>query len=126
MAKLGNVNTTNICAAIELGCHAIGNVLNADDNHIPFFTSEVRPDVYLGWGLESDIPGRHLDALLNAEDATGVPADEDILENETNALFFSYTGPVALPLHRDKIDGPPCFISHPTCPDRASMGSAPW
>ena len=49
--------------------------------------------------------------FLNAEDATGVPADEDVLENETNALFFSYTGPVALPLHRDKIDGPLFHLS---------------
>ena len=88
MGKVGNINTTSIRDAIRLGCHTIGNVLNVDDNYFPFFGSVVRPDVHLGWGLESDIPGRHLDALLNAEDAAGVPVDEDVVEKEANALLL--------------------------------------
>jgi len=111
MAKVGNINTTSVRDAIRLGCRTIGNVLNADDNYFPFFGAVVRPDAYLEWGLESDIPGRHLDALLNAEDAAGVAADEDVVEKEAGALFFTYTGPVALPLHRDKIDGPLFHLS---------------
>ncbi len=121
MGKVENVNATNIRDAIRLGCHTIGNVLNADDNYIPFFGSRVCPDAYLEWGLESDIPGRHLDALLNAEDATGVPADEDVVEKEARALFFTYTGPVALPLHRDKIDGPLFHLS-PRMPRQSIHG----
>ena len=121
MGKVGNINTTSIRDAIRLGCHTIGNVLNADDNYFPFFGSVVRPDVRLGWGLESDIPGRHLDALLNAEDAAGVPVDEDVVEKEASALFFSYTGPVSLPLHRDKIDGPLFYLS-PHMPRQSMHG----
>ena len=70
--QLSNVNTTDITSAIRLGCRMMSNIFNADDNDIPFFSSEVRPDPQLrfsGVHSESHMPGRHLNALLNAEDA---------------------------------------------------------
>ena len=107
--KLSNVNTTDIQAAIELGCRTMANVFNADDNDIPFFGSEVLPNPRLSFSnvhSESHVPGRHLNALLNAEDAAGVSISEEAVEKHAAAAFFSYSGPVPLPMNRDRVDGP--------------------
>lgn len=108
MTKLTNLNTTDIAAAICLGCQTMQNVFNADDNDIPFFRSRVRPDAFLSFNWmhsESHVPGRHLNALLNAEDAAQVVLDEDAVEKHANAAFFSYSGAVPLPLNRQEIGG---------------------
>ncbi len=107
--KLSNVNTNDIRAAIELGCRTMSNVFNADDNDIPFFGSEVLPNPRLRFSnvhSESHVPGRHLNALLNAEDAAGVLISEEAVEKHAAAAFFSYSGPVPLPMNRDRVDGP--------------------
>ena len=104
--KLSNVNTTDIKAAIELGCRTMSNVFNADDNDIPFFGSEVLPNPRLSFSnvhSESHVPGRHLNALLNAEDAAGVSISEEAVEKHAAAAFFSYSGPVPLPMNRDRV-----------------------
>ena len=36
MYRLNDVNTTNIEDAIRLGCQAMGNAFNADDDDIPY------------------------------------------------------------------------------------------
>ncbi|MFN8442947.1 MAG: hypothetical protein U0175_19380 [Caldilineaceae bacterium] len=108
MTKLANVNTTDIAAAVRLGCQTMQNVFNADDNDIPFFRSRVRPDAFLSFNWmhsESHVPGRHLNALLNAEDALKVVLDEDAVEKHANAALFSYSGAVPLPLNRQEIGG---------------------
>lgn len=64
------------------------NVFNADDNHVPFFSSIVKPKAALSFSThhsESHVPGRHLNALLNAEDAAGVELDEEAVENHRRA-----------------------------------------
>ncbi len=107
--KVSNVNTTDIKAAIELGCRTMSNVFNADDNDIPFFGSEVLPNPRLSFSnvhSESHVPGRHLNALLNAENAAGVSISEEAVEKHAAAAFFSYSGPVPLPMNRDRVDGP--------------------
>lgn len=109
MPQLANVNTTDIRAAIELGCRCMGRVFNADDNNIPFFVSEVRPNPHLGFSgsfSEAHVPGRHLNALLNAEDVLGVAIPDEVIEKHAAAAFFSYSGPVTLPLNRERIGGP--------------------
>ncbi|MBT3602364.1 MAG: hypothetical protein HOE48_15645 [Candidatus Latescibacteria bacterium] len=109
MAKLENVNTTDIGAAIRLGCQTMCAVLNADDNHRPFFSSQVRPEAFLAFSAahsESHVPGRHLNALLNAEHVLNLDIDETAISHHTNATFFSYSGPIKLPFNRSKIDGP--------------------
>jgi hypothetical protein len=108
MRKLEHVNSTDIADAIRLGCRTMQNVFNADDNQVPFFGSTVRPNAALSFSAhhsESHVPGRHLNALLNAEDAVGVKLDEEAVENHRRAGFFSYSGPVPLPLNRQTIDG---------------------
>ena len=37
MARLQDVNTTDVRSAIELGCRTMSSIFNADDNDIPFF-----------------------------------------------------------------------------------------
>jgi len=109
MAKLSDVNTTHIRAAIELGCRTMCSVFNADDNDMPFFGSVVLPDARLSFSpgcTEAHVPGRHLNALLNAEDATGINIDEGCTQKHARAAFFSYEGPVPLPLNRNEIGGP--------------------
>ena len=116
MARLADVNTTDIASAIRLGCRTMQNVFNADDNDVPFFRSVVLPEAALGFSahhMEAHVPGRHLNALLNAEDAAGVSIDDGAVENHTRAAFLSYSGSVALPLNRQEIGGRPVrFVSH--------------
>ena len=116
MPKLNDVNTTDIPAAIRLGCQTMQNVFNADDNNIPFFGSRVRPEAKLSFSWahsEAHVPGRHLNALLNAEDALGITLDEDAVEKQLVAAFYAYTGALPLPLNRQTIDGPLVnFMTH--------------
>jgi hypothetical protein len=109
LGKLQNVNTTDIADAIRLGCRTMCSVFNADDNDVPFFGSSVLPEACLAFSSahsEAHVPGRHLNALLNAEDAVGVALSEECIQKHARAAFFSYSGPVALPLNRDRIGGP--------------------
>ncbi len=92
------------------------SVFNADDNDIPFFGSIVRPTVELSVSRahsEAHVPGRHLNALLNAEDAVGIELDESAICKHAEAAYFSFSGPLAVPLNRDTIDGPLVnFVTH--------------
>ena len=109
MAKLGEVNTTDIRDAIRLGCRTMSSVFNADDNDTPYFGAYLRPEAYMSFSQnwsDAHVPGRHLNAMLSAEDAIGVVLDEDAVEKHARAAFRSYSGPVALPLNRSRIDGP--------------------
>ena len=99
MIKLQDVNTTDICDAIRLGCHTMCNCFNADDADIPYGGANVRPEAKLGGSSEAHSPGRHLNALLNAEDTTGIEIDEDCIDKHKKAAFFSYSQ-APLPLHR--------------------------
>ena len=109
MAKLSDVNAHDLRDAIALGCQTMGNIFNADDNHIGFFGSSVYPEARLSFSpvhSESHIPGRHLNGLLNAEAAAGIRLDEQVVERHAAAAFFSYSGPTPMPLNRALIDGP--------------------
>lgn len=107
--QLRNVNTTDLVDAIRLGCRCMSRVFNADDNDIPFFASELRPHPRLSFNSchsEAHVPGRHLNALLSAEEVAGISIDEAVVDKHARAAFFSYSGPVPLPLNRETIDGP--------------------
>ncbi len=109
MAMLRQVNTADLLDAIRLGCGTMQRVFNADDNHIPFFSSRVWPEAFLRFSSahsEAHVPGRHLNALLEAEDAAGIEVEETALDRHTAAAFLSYSGPVALPLNRQEPGGP--------------------
>ena len=100
MAKVSDVNTTDILDAIRMGCRMMCSVFNADDNDVPYFRVIARPEAFLAISMEDHIPGRHLNALLNAQDAAGVEVDEDCIEKHARSAFFSFGGPQPLPLGR--------------------------
>ena len=109
MSRLRNVNNTDILDAIRLGCRTMCSVFNADDNNIPFFASTVLPHACLSFSpnfSEAHVPGRHLNALLNARHAAGIAVNEDAVQKHADAAFFSYSGPLPLPLNRAEINGP--------------------
>ena len=108
MGMLSDVNTTDLRDAIGLGCRTMCSVFNRDDDDVPFFGSQVLPEASLSFSWahsESHVPGRHLNALLSAEDALGTELDEDCIDAHARAAFLSYGGAVPLPLNRDKIGG---------------------
>jgi len=106
--QLQDVNTTDIKDAIRLGCRTMQTVFNADDPHrVPFFGAGMRPPAlsFSAHHSESHTPGRHLNALLNAEDGAGIELDEAAVKLHAQAAFFSYSGPLPLPLNRARLDG---------------------
>ncbi|MCY4116513.1 MAG: hypothetical protein OXF55_06405 [Caldilineaceae bacterium] len=108
MTMLADVNTADIEEAIRLGCRTMCSVFNADDDDVPFFSSQVWPEARLSFSSthnESHVPGRHLNALLSAEDAAGVYVDESCIDRHARAAFLSYSGEYPLPLNRDRIGG---------------------
>lgn len=107
--QLNDVNTTDIRDAISLACKTMSRCFDADDNDFPFFKVDVRPVAkmeFSGAHSEAHTPGRHLNALLNAENALGIVIDEEAVDNNTRATFFSYDGAVPLPLNRQEVGGP--------------------
>ncbi len=106
IAKLDDVNTRDIRDATVFGCMAMASAFNSVDGDIPYGGANVRPIAALGGSAESHSPGRHLNALLNAEDAASVRLDEDAVDKHMSATFYSYsTAP--LPLHRKSPYGKP-------------------
>ena len=99
MTRLNDVNTTDIRDAIRLGYRAMCNAFNADDADIPYGGAQVRPEARLSGSSEAHSPGRHLNALLNAEAAAGIEIPEDSVDKHARAAFFSYSR-APLPLHR--------------------------
>ena len=105
---LSNINSFNIISAIEMGCETMSNVFNPDDNDIPYFFSEVLPNPRLGFSerhSESHVPGRHLNALLTAEEVANIQIKDSVIKKHQNAAFFSYSGVLPFPLNRQKIGG---------------------
>jgi len=101
--RLRDVNTTDIKEAIRLGCRTMQSVFNAGDPHrAPFFGAGMRPPVlsFSAHHSESHTPGRHLNALLSAEDAAGIALDETAVDLQAQAAILAYSGPVPLPLNR--------------------------
>ncbi len=107
-ARVANVNTTSIPAAVESACRAMGNVFNPEDSGYPYMYTRIWPDGWLGFSPYHgaiQLAGRHLDALLAAEDVLGVELDEDVIARHTEASFFSLSaGP--LPCNHSKPGGP--------------------
>jgi len=107
--RLRDVNTTDIKDAIRLGCRAMQSVFNADDPHgVPFFGVGMIPPrlSFSAYHSESHVPGRHLNALLSVEAAAGIKLDEAAVKQHAQAAFFSYSGPLPLPLNRATLNGP--------------------
>ncbi len=108
MGRLSDVDTHDIADAIRLGCRTMCSVFNSDDDNTPFFGSQVLPEPRRSFSSahsEAHVPGRHLNALLRAEDAMGVDVCEECIAAHERAAFLSYSGPIPLPLNRDRPGG---------------------
>ncbi|MDE2768160.1 MAG: hypothetical protein OXO54_12545 [Chloroflexota bacterium] len=107
-ARVANVNSTSIPAAVELACRAMGQVFNPEDNGYPYMYTRIWPDGWLGFSPYHgaiQLSGRHLDALLAAEDALGIEIHEQVIAQHTEASFFSLrAGP--LPCNHSTPGGP--------------------
>ena len=109
-AKLADVNTTNIRAAVELGCQSLSKVFNENDAQVgaPFFWINLRPGVDMSFSdafSDAQVPGKSLLGLLTAEKAFGVRIDPTVVERYARVAFFSYGGSVPFPLNRNAVDG---------------------
>ncbi|MES2458726.1 MAG: hypothetical protein V4594_24435 [Bacteroidota bacterium] len=106
--KLSDVNTTDIAGAILLGCGTMSHIFNADDHDLPFFGTTVgeQSDFWFNDShTEAHIPGRHLNALLNAEQVLGLKIEAGVIEKHSAAAFYSYGGKIPMPLNRKRLDG---------------------
>ena len=113
MTHLTDVNTSDIEDAVRLGCHCMCNVFDADDGDVPYFRVVARPDAFLGIPLIEHVPGRHLNALLNAADVVEAAIDEEAIDKHARAAFLSYSGPLPLSLGRQNGAGlPRVFVPH--------------
>jgi hypothetical protein len=109
-AKLADVNTTSLRAAAELGCQALSRFFNPDDREVgaPYFWINLRPSAGMSFSAifsDAQVPGKSLLGLLSAEKAFGVTVDPAVIDRYARVAFYSYGGPVALPLNRDAIGG---------------------
>lgn len=107
-ARVANINSTNISAAVELACRAMGQVFNPADNGYPYMYTRIWPDGWLGFSPYHgaiQLSGRHLDALLAAEDVLGIKADEVVVRQHRDACFFSL-GAGPLPCNHSVPGGP--------------------
>ena len=117
MSKLTDVNATDILDAIRLGCRCMSSVFNADDHNVPFFSSSAWPEAGLAfctYHSEAHVPGRHLNALLNAEDVSENAIPDDVIENLRRAAQLSYSGVFPLPMNREDMSRatPDTFCPH--------------
>ena len=107
-ARVASVNSTSIPAAVSLACQAMGQVFNPADNGFPYMYTRIWPDGWLGFSPYHgaiQLSGRHLDALLAAEDALGIEADEGVVAQHAEASYFSLSaGP--LPCNHHTPGGP--------------------
>ncbi len=85
MARLANVNTTDIASAVTLACRRMHR-------------AEVT-DLHNG--------GRYLNALLHAEDLLGVEVDEEYVDRLAVVMFDAYSASLPLPASRPRGDTSP-------------------
>jgi hypothetical protein len=88
----------------------MSRTFNADDPEVgaPFFWINLRPAIRMSFAnsvSDAQVPGKCLLGLLTAERLLGVSVDPGVIDRYARVVFFSYGGPVALPLNRDAIGG---------------------
>jgi hypothetical protein len=106
MVQMTDVNTTDIVDAIRLGCQSMAQVFNPEDGDLPYFRVIAHPEAYLDMPMPDHVPGRHINALLNAAEVAGIEVEEDVIDKHAAANYLSFGGPVALSLGREDCKGP--------------------
>ncbi|MDE0610094.1 MAG: hypothetical protein OXH77_09325 [Anaerolineaceae bacterium] len=117
MSRQLRVNTVDIRDAVQLGCQTMTRAFNRHDADRPFFSAFVRPAARLGWSsqyTDAHVPGRHLNALVAAKTNLGLEIDDETVRKHADAMFFSFSGEIPLPLNRATIKAgkPDVFLAH--------------
>ena len=105
MVQMTDLNTTDIIDALRLGCQSMRRMFDPEDDNLPYFRVIVHPEAYLGMPMPDHVPGRHINALLNAAEVAGIEVDEDVIDKHAAANYLSLSGPVALSLGRQDCKG---------------------
>ena len=98
--KTVKTNTTDLEAAIREGCNPMHKVLDPDHGYLPYFGNVMSGDDpgnahHVNYSL-SHVPGRWLNALLNAEDAVGVKPDEKVIRILQDWTYKSFAHSMGL------------------------------
>lgn len=95
-----STNTTNLQAAIDLGCVPMERMYETMRDRLPYFGNQVMGpavgSVYFANYSIAHVPGRWLNALLSAEAAIGRPADPDAIDTLARWTYRAFQGPFAL------------------------------
>ena len=67
----------------------MGRVFDPDDDNLPYFRVIVHPEAYLGMPMPDHVPGRHINALLNAAEVAGIEVDEEVIDKHAAANYLS-------------------------------------
>lgn len=99
------VNTTGLELAIREGCNPMQKMVDPAHGNLPYFSNIMsgsdpgnghHPSVSMG-----HMPGRWLNALLNAEDAVGVRLNEQIIRDLTRWTYISLDHPMGIAMDLD-------------------------
>lgn len=95
-----STNTTNLQAAIDLGCVPMERTYDPMRDRLPYFGNQVVGtavgSVHFANYSIAHVPGRWLNALLSAEAAIGRPADHDAIDTLARWTYRAFEGPFAL------------------------------
>lgn len=94
------VNTTNLEIAIRKGCNPMQQMLDPAHDNLPYFSnlmsgSDPRNGHHASVSM-GHMPGRLLNALLNAEDAVGVKLNEQIIRDIARWTYTSLDHPMSI------------------------------
>jgi hypothetical protein len=94
------INATDLDLAIREGCNPMQQLLDPEHDNLPYFSNVMSGDDPHNGHHESfslsHIPGRWLNALLNAEETLGVELDEHVISELQRWTYASYSHPMGL------------------------------
>ncbi|UVI28925.1 hypothetical protein [Paenibacillus spongiae] len=96
-----NVNAADLELAIRQGCHPMQQQFDPQHDDLPYFGNmmsgpEPGNTHFTNYSI-SHVPGRWLNALLNAEDALGIPLDESVIDNLARCTYKAFSHPMSMP-----------------------------
>ncbi|MCQ6559447.1 hypothetical protein [Paenibacillus mendelii] len=96
-----NVNTTNLALAIAQGCHPMQQQFDPQHNRLPYFGNimsgpEPGNSHFTNYSI-SHVPGRWLNALLNAEEVLGLTLNETVIEELACCTYKAFSHPMNMP-----------------------------
>ena len=94
------VNTTDLQLAIREGRNPMESFFDPDHDNLPYFSHVASgPDPGVSHSASysmAQVPGRWLNALLNAEDALGIEVDENVVDDLAKWTYKAFEGAMGL------------------------------